>query len=87
MSIPWLSILLPTYNGEKYLASTLNSVLMQNDFDIECLAVDDGSSDGTEQMVRERIEMDHPLRRWKFYPRFATKFPCAFTGPPAAGIG
>jgi len=60
MSIPWLSILLPTYNGEKYLASTLNSVLMQNDFDIECLAVDDGSSDATLEILsafRDKIPM------------------------------
>jgi GT2 family glycosyltransferase len=47
MTSPWLSVLLPTYNGEAYLASTLDSILLQGDDDIECIAVDDGSSDGT----------------------------------------
>lgn len=47
MTSPWLSILLPTYNGEAYLASTLDSILVQGDDNTECIAVDDGSSDRT----------------------------------------
>ena len=53
MRLTWLSILLPTYNGEKYLASTLKSVLIQNDPDIECLAVDDASSDATLEILSD----------------------------------
>jgi glycosyltransferase involved in cell wall biosynthesis len=47
MSCPWLSIIIPTYNGEHYLRSALESVLLQRDQDIEIIAVDDGSTDTT----------------------------------------
>lgn len=38
---------MPTYNGEKYLALTLESILAQDDNNIECIVVDDGSTDHT----------------------------------------
>ena len=47
MHKPWLSVLIPTYNGEDYLASALDSILIQGDNEIECIIVDDGSSDST----------------------------------------
>jgi glycosyltransferase involved in cell wall biosynthesis len=47
MNQPWLSVLMPTYNGEAYLRSALNSILIQDDPNIECIVVDDGSSDDT----------------------------------------
>ncbi|MDJ0634747.1 MAG: glycosyltransferase [Xenococcaceae cyanobacterium MO_188.B29] len=47
MQTPWLSVLIPTYNGEAYLASALDSILIQGDDEIECIIVDDGSSDST----------------------------------------
>jgi len=47
MARPWLSVIMPTYNGEAYLASALDSVRAQDDPDIEVIAVDDGSTDGT----------------------------------------
>lgn len=47
MSQPWLSVLIPTYNGEKFLPSALDSILAQGDSNIECIVVDDGSTDST----------------------------------------
>jgi glycosyltransferase involved in cell wall biosynthesis len=47
MNPPWLSVLMPTYNGEKYLSSALDSIAIQNDNQIECIIVDDGSTDNT----------------------------------------
>ena len=47
MQKPWLSVLIPTYNGEAYLASALDSILVQDDDEIECIIVDDGSTDST----------------------------------------
>ena len=53
MRRPWLSVILPTYNGEKYLAACLDSVAGQERLDdVECLAVDDGSTDGTADILR-----------------------------------
>lgn len=40
-----LSVIIPTFNAEKYLAETLTSVLQQNWTPLELLVVDDGSSD------------------------------------------
>lgn len=45
MNKPWLSVLMPVYNGGKYLAQALDSIVAQGDKDIECIAVDDGSTD------------------------------------------
>lgn len=65
MTPPWLSVLLPTYNGEAYLASTLDSILRQDDRSIECIAVDDGSSDRTLSILdsyRDRMCLRIELR-------------------------
>jgi GT2 family glycosyltransferase len=48
---PWLSVIIPTYNGTKYLASALNSVVVQQDEQIECIVIDDGSTDNTLSIV------------------------------------
>jgi GT2 family glycosyltransferase len=61
MPEPWLSILLPTYNGARYLPEALQSVAAQASADIELLAVDDGSQDGTPELL-ERAARDLPLR-------------------------
>lgn len=47
MARPWLSVLIPTYNGEPYLRTALESVARQADRNLEIIAVDDGSTDGT----------------------------------------
>jgi glycosyltransferase involved in cell wall biosynthesis len=38
---------MPTYNGEAYLSQMLDSIALQEDNDIECIVVDDGSTDAT----------------------------------------
>ncbi|MBI4040880.1 MAG: glycosyltransferase [Deltaproteobacteria bacterium] len=52
-STPWLSVLIPTYNGEKYLPAALHSVYIQQDPNIECIIVDDGSSDTTPKIIND----------------------------------
>lgn len=44
---PWLSVLMPTYNGAHLLPDALDSVAAQADADVEVIAVDDGSEDET----------------------------------------
>ena len=58
---PWLSVIVPTYNGEAYLAEALESVARENDAGIELVAVDDGSTDGT-MAILERYAQRMPLR-------------------------
>ena len=47
MNRPWLSIIIPTYNGANYLSAALDSIAMQAESGIECIVVDDGSTDTT----------------------------------------
>jgi glycosyltransferase involved in cell wall biosynthesis len=49
----WLSILMPTCNGEAYLPFALNSVIDQQETDIECIVVDDGSTDATLSILHD----------------------------------
>jgi hypothetical protein len=49
---PLLSIVMPTYNGEKFIAFALESVRAQEVDDLELIVVDDGSSDRTLEIVR-----------------------------------
>src|SRR5262245_38883261 len=51
-SRPRVSIGLPVYNGERYLAETLNSMLAQTFEDFELIICDNASTDQTEQICR-----------------------------------
>ena len=48
---PRLSVCLPTYNGETYVAEAVQSVLRQSYTDFEIVAIDDGSSDRTLEIL------------------------------------
>lgn len=50
---PEISICIPTYNRKEYLKETLASIFAQTYCDYEIVIVDDGSTDGTEQMLKE----------------------------------
>jgi len=47
-----ISVLLPVHNGMPYLPETIQSILAQSHADFECLAMDDGSSDGTTEYLK-----------------------------------
>jgi len=51
---PKVSICIPTFNRKDYLAETLESIYSQTYKDYEVLVVDDGSTDGTKEMLEER---------------------------------
>ena len=57
---PKVSVMLITYNHEKYIAQALESVLMQEtDFDFEINVIEDCSTDGTQEIVMRYVRM-HP---------------------------
>ena len=51
MTLP-LSIIMPVWNGEKYLKEAIESILGQTFVDFEFLIIDDGSTDATESIVK-----------------------------------
>lgn len=57
-----VSIVLPTYNGEKYLAQSIQSVLTQTYRNLEFVIVDDCSTDGTPEIIRRFAEEDSRVR-------------------------
>ena len=48
-----ISVIIPVYNGEKYLARSIGSVLEQSVSDIEVLLLDDGSTDDSLSMIQD----------------------------------
>ncbi|MBR3584860.1 MAG: glycosyltransferase family 2 protein [Oscillospiraceae bacterium] len=55
---PLISIVLPVYNGEKYLRQSIDSVLDQTYTNWELLIIDDGSTDASAQIAQEYAERD-----------------------------
>lgn len=55
-------VLLSTYNGEKYLQEQLQSLAAQEDVEVEILARDDGSKDGTTAILNKWQERG--LLKW-----------------------
>ena len=48
-----VSVIIPAHNSRRYIVAALESILVQKHRPIEILVVDDGSSDGTSQLMRE----------------------------------
>lgn len=71
-----ISVLLCTYNRESLLRETIDSILAQSYKDFEFIIVDDGSTDGTREILEEYREQDERIRlifqeKNKFYCRSA----------------
>ena len=47
-----ISVVIPAYNHEKYIGAAIDSVLEQGWQDLELIVIDDGSTDGTAEVVK-----------------------------------
>lgn len=59
---PKVSIIIPIYNVEKYLALCLNSVINQTLEDIEIICVEDGSTDNSKKILAEYEKAESRIR-------------------------
>lgn len=57
-----ITILMSTYNGEKYLTEQIDSILAQTYSNWELVIRDDGSSDGTVQIVEDYVKQEERVR-------------------------
>lgn len=51
-----LAIIIPVYNMSKSISKTVQSILIQNDQNIEIIFIDDGSKDGSIDIVKKMVE-------------------------------
>lgn len=61
MTPPTLSVVVPVYNGEKYLAEAMDSILAEKDVDMEVIVGDHSSTDST-RAIAEKYLADPRVR-------------------------
>ena len=59
---PKVSVLIASYNGERFIGEAVGSILGQTWTDLELVVIDDGSTDGTRPILREIASRDSRLR-------------------------
>lgn len=57
-----VSVVMPAYNSEKYIADSIESILKQTYKDFELIVVNDGSVDNTSNIVKKYIHSDSRVR-------------------------
>lgn len=57
-----VSVIVPVYNGERYLRQCIDSILAQSLKKIELIFVDDGSTDGSLDILKEYQQKDYRIR-------------------------
>ena len=63
---PLITIIMATYNRAHFIMETLHSIQQQTFADWECLIVDDGGTDNTQEVLAPLLEQDH---RFQFLKR------------------
>jgi len=60
VTVPWLSVIVPSYNGERWLAAALQSLVDQSDTGIEVILIDNSESKLSLQLAgefREKLDL------------------------------
>ena len=70
-----ISVVIATYNGEKYIEAQLRSVFMQSKLVDEVLIFDDGSTDGTVESVN-RFIAENGCNGWRLIQNKENKGYC-----------
>ena len=56
--MPKISVIVPVYNTEKYIGRCIESILNQSYKELEVIVINDGSSDGSAEIIRKYAEND-----------------------------
>ncbi|MBV8036904.1 glycosyltransferase [Roseateles sp.] len=62
-TLPRVSVVIPCFNTERYIAATLRAVLAQAGAALEVIVVDDGSTDGSAALVEREFPQVRLIRR------------------------
>jgi len=62
MAVPAITVAISVYNGERFLAPAIESVLAQTFGDFELLILDDGSRDATQAIIQRYAALDSRIR-------------------------
>ena len=62
MSSPILSVVMPVYNAQRYLAAATESILRQTFGDFDFIIIDDGSTDQSLAMLKRYAAKDGRIR-------------------------
>jgi glycosyltransferase involved in cell wall biosynthesis len=60
--IPLISVVMPVYNGEKYLLDAIESILTQTFTDFEFIIIDDGSTDHSLEIIESYAKRDQRIK-------------------------
>ncbi len=80
---PFVSIIVPARNEERNIRRSVESLLEQSYSDYEVIVVDDGSTDGTPDIL-EHIIQTHPQGNRLWVQRLRDELPEGWTGKPHA---
>lgn len=61
-AVPTVSVVMTVYNTRRYLADAVRSILAQTLADFEFIVIDDGSTDGSTDLLREFERSDNRIR-------------------------
>src|SRR4051812_10668575 len=59
---PLISVVMPVYNCQRYLASAIGSILTQSYADFEFVIVDDGSTDRSREIIEGFAKKDSRVK-------------------------
>lgn len=67
---PLVSIVIPCYNHQQFVQDSIQSVIDQTYENIELIIIDDGSTDGSVEKIKEKVELcEKRFTRFKFIAR------------------
>lgn len=80
---PLVTVIMATYNRAHFIVSTLNSIINQTYSNWECIIVDEGSVDDTEETIRVFCETDS---RFSFHKKDLSKYQKGLSGTRNCGL-